>query len=83
MNANEIVKKLREACTDNEYAPPMATNKMLIQAADLIESLQAELAEYKNTGLTSKDIQKIATAKSEGRLIIRPFTWEEIQKQIG
>ncbi len=46
MNANEIVKELREACTDNKYAPPMATNKMLTQAADLIESLQNQLAEY-------------------------------------
>jgi hypothetical protein len=45
MNVDEIVKELREACTDNEYAPPMASNKMLTQAADLIESLQAQLVE--------------------------------------
>ena len=83
MNTNEILKDLREACTDDKYAPPIATNKMLTQAADLIESLQTHLAEYKNIGLTPNDIQKIATAKAEGRLIIRPFTWEEIRKQIG
>lgn len=41
------------------------------------------LAAYEDTGLTPEEVQKIATAKAEGRLIIRPFTWDEIRKQIG
>ena len=46
MNADEIVRGLRESCTGNELAPPMVTNRELTEAADLIESLQAQLAEY-------------------------------------
>lgn len=75
MNANEIVKELREACTDNKYAPPMATNKMLTQAADLIESLQNQLAEYENIELTPNNVSEAAAvlgskggkAKSEAK----------------
>jgi hypothetical protein len=44
MNADEIVRALRESCTENEFAPPMVTNRELTEAADLIESLQAQLA---------------------------------------
>ena len=45
MNADEIVGELRESCTGNEFAPPMVTNRELTAAADLIESLQAQLVE--------------------------------------
>ena len=45
MNADDIIKELRDSCTDDEYAPPMVTNYILSAAANLIESLQAELAE--------------------------------------
>jgi hypothetical protein len=39
------------------------------------------LAAYEDTGLTPEEVQKIATAKAEGRLIIRPFTWEEMRRK--
>ena len=42
MNADEIVMGLRESCTGNELAPSMVTNREITEAADLIESLQAQ-----------------------------------------
>lgn len=50
---------------------------------DICDQIANRLAAYEDTGLTPEEVQKIATAKAEGRLIIRPFTWEEIRKQIG
>ena len=44
MNADEIVKELRESCTGNEFDFPMVTNRELTEAADLIQSLQAQLS---------------------------------------
>ena len=54
MNADEIVKELRESCTGNEFAPPMVTNRELTEAADLIESLQAQL-EQANKRIETKE----------------------------
>lgn len=63
MNADEIVKELRESCTGNEFAPPMVTNRELTEAADLIESLQAQLAEKIHIKLrTDEDILTPAEA---------------------
>lgn len=68
MNADEIVRGLRESCTGNELAPPMVTNRELTEAADLIESLQAQ---HKQAALNyqqkCRDVVELEAQLSEAR----------------
>jgi hypothetical protein len=41
-------------------------------AADHIESLQAEFAEYEDSNLTPAEVAELAQAKAEGRVVVLP-----------
>jgi len=59
MNADEIVGRLREYAKRCDGVHACWNEPTLTAAADLIESLQAQLAEYKATGLTPGDVKDL------------------------
>lgn len=59
MNADEIAGRLREYAKRCDGVHSCWNEPTLTAAADLIESLQAQLAEYEATGLTPGDVKDL------------------------